>query len=40
MCDRILVMRQGEIHGVHAAAEFDREQILKSAMWEGLKELV
>jgi ABC-type sugar transport system ATPase subunit len=40
MCDRILVMRHGEIRGVHLAAEFDREQILKSAIWEGLKELV
>jgi ribose transport system ATP-binding protein len=39
MCDRILVMRHGEIRGVHTAAEFDRERILESAMWEGVKEL-
>ena len=40
MCDRILVMRHGEICGTYAAADFDREKILRSAMWEGLKELV
>jgi ABC-type sugar transport system ATPase subunit len=40
MCDRILVMRHGEIRGEHRAAEFDRERILESAMWEGGKELL
>jgi ribose transport system ATP-binding protein len=38
MCDRILVMRQGEIRSTHVCGGFDREQILKSAMWDGLKD--
>jgi ribose transport system ATP-binding protein len=40
MCDRILVMGQGEIRGSHDRAGFDREEILRSAMWGGLKEAV
>jgi ribose transport system ATP-binding protein len=40
MCDRILVMGHGEIRGVHERSAFDRERILKSAMWDGLKEAV
>jgi ribose transport system ATP-binding protein len=40
MCDRILVMRNGEIRGEHVAAKFDREQILESAMWDGPRGMV
>jgi ribose transport system ATP-binding protein len=40
MCDRILVMGHGEIRGMHARSGFDREAILKSAMWDGLREAV
>ena len=39
MCDRILVMRRGEIRSMHQTSAFDRELILKSAMWDGLKEI-
>jgi ABC-type sugar transport system ATPase subunit len=37
MCDRILVMSQGEIVGEFAQAEFDKEQILRAAFreWSG-----
>jgi ribose transport system ATP-binding protein len=35
ICDRILVMRQGEIRDVIPCAEFDRERILRSALIEG-----
>jgi ABC-type sugar transport system ATPase subunit len=38
MCDRILVMGHGEIRGMHDRTAFDREAILRSAMWDGLKE--
>jgi ribose transport system ATP-binding protein len=38
MCDRILVMAHGEITGSFARAEFDREAILRAAMWHGIKE--
>jgi ABC-type sugar transport system ATPase subunit len=38
MCDRILVMGHGEIRGSHERTVFDREAILRSAMWDGLKE--
>jgi ribose transport system ATP-binding protein len=35
LCDRILVMRQGEIRDEIRCAEFDRERILRSALLEG-----
>lgn len=35
MCDRILVMSQGEIVGEFGRARFDKEQILRSAFREG-----
>jgi len=38
MCDRILVMGHGEIRGMHDRHGLDREAILRSAMWDGLKE--
>ncbi len=38
MCDRILVMAHGEIRGEFDRANFDREAILRAAMWHGLKE--
>ena len=37
MCDRILVMGHGEIRGAFARAGFDREAILRRAMWDGVK---
>jgi len=37
MCDRILVMGHGEIRGEFARAAFDREAILRRAMWDGVK---
>ena len=38
MCDRILVMAHGEIRGEFDRAAFDREAILRAAMWHGIKE--
>jgi ABC-type sugar transport system ATPase subunit len=37
MCDRILVMSHGEIRGEFPRARFDREAILRRAMWDGVK---
>ena len=37
MCDRILVMGHGEIRGEFPRARFDREAILRRAMWDGVK---
>ena len=37
MCDRILVMGQGEIRGEFERGQFDREALLRQAMWDGLK---
>jgi ABC-type sugar transport system ATPase subunit len=34
MCDRILVMCNGEITGEYERGRFDREQILRAALWE------
>jgi len=34
------VMGHGEIRGQHDRASFQREDILRSAMWDGLKEAV
>ncbi len=39
MCDRILVMGQGEIRGEFECAGFDREAIMRRAMWDGAKEV-
>ena len=38
MCDRILVMAHGEIRTEFVRADFDREAILRTAMWHGIKE--
>ena len=38
MCDRILVMAHGEIRADLPRAEFDREAILRAAMWHGIRE--
>ncbi len=35
ICDRILVMRRGEIRDTVGASEFDRERILRAALHEG-----
>ena len=37
MCDRILVLGHGEIRGEFARTQFDREAILRRAMWDGVK---
>ena len=37
MSDRILVMGHGEIRGSFARAQFDREAIMRAAMWDGVK---
>jgi ribose transport system ATP-binding protein len=37
MCDRILVMGHGEIRGAFPRERFDREAILRTAMWDGVK---
>ena len=35
MCDRILVMAHGEIRTTFDRADFNREEILRAAMWDG-----
>jgi ribose transport system ATP-binding protein len=40
MCDRVMVMSHGEVRGFFDRAGFDREALLRSAMWDGVKELV
>ena len=37
MCDRIVVMSHGEISGRFEREAFDREAILRSAMWDNVK---
>ena len=37
MCDRIMVMAQGEIRAIFERGGFDREAILKAAMWDGIR---
>jgi ABC-type sugar transport system ATPase subunit len=37
MCDRIMVMSQGEVKGFHDRAGFDREALLRAAMWTGAR---
>ena len=39
MCDRIAVMSRGEIRAVRDRHEFDREAILRAAMWGGVEEI-
>ncbi len=39
LCDRIMVMAHGEIRGTFSREEFDRESILRLAMWHGIKEV-
>jgi ABC-type sugar transport system ATPase subunit len=39
MCDRIMVMSQGEVKGFRERVEFDREELLRTAMWTGGKRL-
>lgn len=38
MCDRVLVMAQGEIRAEFPRADFDREALLRAAMWHGVAE--
>ncbi|MFT3987856.1 sugar ABC transporter ATP-binding protein [Aestuariivirga sp.] len=37
MCDRIMVMAHGEIRATFARGGFKREEILRAAMWDGLR---
>ena len=37
MCDRIMVMAHGEIRATFERGGFDREEILKAAMWDGIR---
>jgi ribose transport system ATP-binding protein len=39
MCDRIMVMSQGEVKGFRDRAGFDREELLRTAMWAGSAKL-
>jgi ribose transport system ATP-binding protein len=39
MCDRVMVMSHGEVRGFFDRAAFDREALLRSAMWDGVKGL-
>jgi ABC-type sugar transport system ATPase subunit len=36
ICDRILVMSHGEIRAGYERAKFDRERIMRSAMWDSV----
>jgi ribose transport system ATP-binding protein len=40
MCDRIAVMSRGEIRAVRDRRAFDREGILRAALWGGVEEAV
>jgi ribose transport system ATP-binding protein len=37
MCDRIMVMSHGEVRGFFERERFDREAIMRAAMWDGVK---
>jgi ribose transport system ATP-binding protein len=37
MCDRILVMAHGEIRATFERGEFRSEEILRAAMWDGIR---
>jgi ribose transport system ATP-binding protein len=37
MCDRIMVMAHGEIRAMFERGAFDREKILRAAMWDGIR---
>ena len=37
MCDRIMVMSHGEVRGFFDRERFDREAIMRAAMWDGVK---
>ena len=39
MCHRIMVMSHGETRGFFDGAAFDREALLRAAMWDGVKGL-
>ena len=34
MCDRIMVMGHGEMRGFYDRAGFDREALMRAAMWD------
>ncbi len=40
MCDRIMVMSQGEVKGFRDRADFNREELLRTAMWTGGQRLM
>jgi ribose transport system ATP-binding protein len=37
MCDRIVVMSHGEVRSEYNRSQFDREAILRAAMWDNVK---
>ena len=37
MCDRIMVMAHGEIRTTFERGGFDREELLRAAMWDGIR---
>jgi ABC-type sugar transport system ATPase subunit len=37
MCDRIMVMAHGEIRATFERGAFDREELLRAAMWDGIR---
>ena len=37
MCDRIMVMAHGEIRATFERGNFDREELLRAAMWDGIR---
>ena len=37
MCDRIMVMAHGEIRATFERGSFDREELLRAAMWDGIR---
>ena len=37
MCDRIMVMAHGEIRATYERGSFDREELLRAAMWDGIR---
>ena len=37
MCDRIMVMAHGEIRATFERGGFDREELLRAAMWDGIR---
>jgi ribose transport system ATP-binding protein len=37
MSDRIMVMAHGEIRAIFERGSFNREELLRAAMWDGIR---